>query len=160
MKNTSWLLAIIPMAALATLSVSCKPPEKASSDPTAKAVDQQIDKTKAAVDKADSNLSTYTFAQKAEFLAVMEKNMAEVNRNLDELSAIIDKSSMAVKAEAKPKLLVLRSQADLLNKQLDNVRNANASTWDIVKATTSDAYDGLKSGVLQARQWLSEKIAP
>ncbi len=51
-------------------------------------------------------------------------------------------------------------QAKQLGQQLDNIKNANQSTWDSVKAGAYRAYESLTNGVLQARQWLSEKIAP
>ena len=46
------------------------------------------------------------------------------------LSAKIEHSSDAAKAEAKPKLQALRDQAAGLNKQLDDAKNATESTWD------------------------------
>jgi hypothetical protein len=43
---------------------------------------------------------------------------------------------------------------------LQNVRNATESTWDSVKATSKKAFDSLKAGFQQSRQWVSDKIAP
>jgi hypothetical protein len=54
----------------------------------------------------------------------------------------------------------LRDQAAQLNKQLDDAKNATESTWDSVKAGFSKAYDATKDGFNQARQWVSDKIAP
>ena len=68
--------------------------------------------------------------------------------------------SDAVKAEARPKLQTLRDQATQLNKQLDDVKNATESTWGEVKAGSRKAFDVLKAGFQQARQWTSDKIAP
>ena len=48
----------------------------------------------------------------------MKVQLAEINKDLDELSAKIEKSSDAVKAEATPKLNALREQAAKLNGQL------------------------------------------
>jgi ElaB/YqjD/DUF883 family membrane-anchored ribosome-binding protein len=79
---------------------------------------------------------------------------------LDQLAAKIEKSSDAAKAEAKPKLQALREKADQLGKQLDEAKNATESTWDSVKAGSKKAYNELKDGFNQARQWVSDKIAP
>jgi hypothetical protein len=65
-----------------------------------------------------------------------------------------------VKAEANPKFQALRHEVTQLNHQLDNVRNATESTWDSVKATSQKAFDSLKSGFQQSRQWVSDKITP
>jgi ElaB/YqjD/DUF883 family membrane-anchored ribosome-binding protein len=79
---------------------------------------------------------------------------------LDQLSAKVEKSSDAAKAEAKPKLQALRDQTDKLNQQLDKAKNATESNWDDVKAGSKKAYAELANGFQQARQWVSDKIAP
>ena len=76
------------------------------------------------------------------------------------LSTKIDSSTDAVKAEAKPKLQALRDQTAQLDKQLADAKNATDSTWDSVKAGFSKAYNATKDGFNQARQWVSDKIAP
>jgi ElaB/YqjD/DUF883 family membrane-anchored ribosome-binding protein len=105
-------------------------------------------------------MKDYTFAQKAEFVKTMQGQLDALNKDLDELSAKIDSSSDAVKAEAKPKLQALRDQAAKLNTQLDEAKNATESTWDSVKSGFQKAYEATKDGFNQARQWVSDKIAP
>ena len=105
-------------------------------------------------------MKNYTFAQKAEFVEKMQGQLAGINRDLDQLSAKVEKASDAAKAEAKPKLQALRDQAAKLNQQLDEAKNATESAWDDAKAGANKAYDGLKDGFQQARQWVSDKIAP
>jgi len=90
----------------------------------------------------------------------MQGQLDALNKDLDQLSAKIDSSSDAVKAEAKPKLQALRDQTAQLNKQLDEARNATESTWDSVKNGFNKAYEATKDGFNQARQWVSDKIAP
>ena len=120
---------------------------------------QQIDKAQAKTEEAAQDMKDYTYAQKDEFVRLMEPVNA-LNRDLDQLAAKIEKSSDAVKAEAKPKLQALRDQTAQLNKQLDNARNATESTWDSVKDGFKKAYESSKDGFNQARQWVSDKIAP
>ena len=121
---------------------------------------QQIDKVQAETKEAAQGLKDYSYAQKTEFVAKMQSQLAEINRELDQLSAKIEKSSDAAKAEAKPKLQALREKADQLGKQVDEVKNASESTWDSVKAGSAKAYSELKDSFQQARRWLSHKIAP
>jgi ElaB/YqjD/DUF883 family membrane-anchored ribosome-binding protein len=90
----------------------------------------------------------------------MQVQLAALNRDLDQLSAKVEKASDAVQAEAKPKLQALRDQTAQLNKQLDEARNATESTWDSVKGGFKKAYEASKDGFQQARQWVSDKIAP
>lgn len=121
---------------------------------------QQLDKVQAETRQAAQDLKDYTFAQKGEFTTTMQAQLAEINLELDQLAAKIEKASDAAKAEAKPKLQALREKADQLKKQLDEAGNATESTWDNVKAGSKQAYGELKEGFTLARQWVSEKIAP
>jgi chromosome segregation ATPase len=105
-------------------------------------------------------MKDFAFAQKAEFVATMQGQLDALNKDLDQLSVKIENSSDAVKGEAKPKLQALRDQAALLNKQLDEAKNATESTWDSVKSGFEKGYDALKNDFQQARQWASDKIAP
>ncbi|HTL17637.1 MAG TPA: hypothetical protein VL793_10385 [Patescibacteria group bacterium] len=121
---------------------------------------QQLDKAQAKTEQAAQEMKDYTYAQKSAFVETMQTQLAALNRDLDQLSAKIEISSDGARAEAKPKLQALREQADKLNQQLDKARNASESTWDDVKAGSKKAYNELKEGFQQARQWVSEKVAP
>jgi cytochrome c556 len=121
---------------------------------------EQFDKVKTEAKAASQDMTDYTFAQKAEFVAKMQGQLDALNKDLDQFSAKIESSSDAVKAEAKPKLQALRDQAAQLTKQLDGANGATESTWDSVKATSQKAFDSLKDGFQQSRQWLRDKIAP
>jgi predicted nucleic acid-binding Zn-ribbon protein len=121
---------------------------------------QQIDKAQTETATAARDMKDYTFAQKTEFVTKMQGQLDSINKDLDQLSAKIETSSDAIKADAKPRLQALRDQSAGLAKQLDNARNATESTWDSVKATAQTAFDSTKDGFQQARQWLSDKIQP
>ena len=148
MKKQTLFLTFVATAALA---VGCS---------KAKTPDQQIETLQAETKAATIDMKDYTYAQKAEFVAAMQTQLATLDQDLDKLSAQIDKSSDAVKAQAKPKLQALRDQAAELNKQLDNVKDSTESTWDSVKAGSQKAWDSLKDGFQSARQWTADKIAP
>ena len=148
MKNKTLVITLLSIAAFA---VGCKKEQTTS---------QQIENVKTETKQAAQDMKDFTFAQKAEFVKTMQGQLDALNKDLDELSAKIDSSSDAVKAEAKPKLQALRDQAAQLNKQLDEARNATESTWDSGKTGFQTAYEATKDGFNQARQWVSDKIAP
>ena len=148
MKNTNFLIALL---ALSVFAVGC------DKEPT---TSQQIDKVQAETKAAAHDMKDFTYAQKSAFVETMQSQLAALNRDLDQLSAKVEKSSSTAKAEAKPKLQALRDQADKLNQQLDKAKNATESTWDDVKTGTKKAYNELADGFQQARQWVSDKIAP
>jgi chromosome segregation ATPase len=150
MKNT---LLAITFIAIAACAVGCKPSDDNSTS-------QQLDKVKTETKADTREMKDYAYAQRADFVATMQGQLDALNKDIDALSAKIDGSSDAVKADAKPKLQALRDEAAGLHKQLDEARNATESTWDSVKATSNKAYNGLKDDFQQARQWASDKIAP
>lgn len=148
MKNKILLVTFLAAAAFA---VGCDK-EKTTS--------QQIDQVKTETKQAAADMKDYTFAEKDEFVKYMQGQLTTLNQDLDALSAKIDSSSDAIKAEAKPKLQALRDQAAKLNQQLADDSNATESTWDSVKAGTKKAYDATAASFADARQWVSDKIKP
>jgi methyl-accepting chemotaxis protein len=142
---------IVTLLAIAAFTTGCNKETTAT---------EQLDKVQAKTAEAAQDMKDYTFAQKAEFTEKMKGQLDEINKDLEQLAARIEKSSDSVKAEATPKYQVLRDQADKLNTQLDAVRNATESTWADVKAGSRKAYAELKDGISQSRQWMSDKIAP
>ena len=149
-------ITFLPVAAFA---VGCKPAEeKILAEDRDTPV--QFPKVREETTVATPDMKDYAYAQKSEFVEKMERQLAEINRDLDQLSAKIEKSSDAAKAEAKPKLQALRDQMPRLQKQLDGAKSATESTWNDVKAGCKKGYGELKEGFQQTRQWVSDKIAP
>ena len=103
MKNKTLLIAFLSAAAFV---VGCDK-EKTTA--------QQIDTVQTETKQDAQDMKNYTFAQKDEFVKAMQTQLTALNQDLDTLSAKIDSSSDAVKAEAKPKLQALRDQAAKLN---------------------------------------------
>jgi cytochrome c556 len=156
MKHKNLLITLLAVSAFA---VGCKPSEPSATE-NREATAKQLDKVQTETKEAAQDMKDYTYAQKTEFVDKMQAQLAEINRDLDQLSAKIEKANDTAKAEAKPKLQALRDQADKLNQQLDKAKNATESTWDDIKAGSKKAYNELKDGFQQARQWVSDKIAP
>jgi cytochrome c556 len=148
MKNKTLVITFLSVAAFAT---GCNKEQTTS---------QQLDKVQTETKEAVQDMKDYTYAQKSAFVEKMQTQLAALNADLEQLSAKVDKSSDAVKTEAKPKLQALRDQTAQLNKQLDEVKTATESTWDSVKNGFKKAYESSKDGFQQARQWASDKIAP
>jgi hypothetical protein len=148
MKNKTLLITFLSAA---TFAAGCDKEQTTS---------QQMDNVQTETKQAAEDMKDYTFAQKAEFVKAMQAQLDNLNQDLDKLSAKIDSSSDAVKAEARPKLQALRDQSAQLHQQLADAQNATESTWDSVKAGSKKAYDALEASFTEARQWLSDKIAP
>ena len=144
------------MLALAVFAAGCKP----SPEQERKATAEQITKLQEKTAAAAREMKDYTYAQKAALVAKMQGQLAEINRDLDQLNAKLENASGAAKAEARPKLKALRDQTAKLNKQLDKARNASESTWDDVKTSFKQGIDELKEGFQKTRQRVSDKIAP
>jgi adenine-specific DNA methylase len=150
----------LTLLASTVLVVGCKPNNETTAAAERGATADQLDKVAQETKEAARDMKDYAYAQKAEFVAAMQSQMNEINRDLEQLSAKIEKSSDAAKAEAQPKLQALRDQAAKLNKQLEDAKNATESTWSDVKSGFAKGFSELKDGFQQARQWMSDKIAP
>lgn len=157
MKQPPLALTFLAVAAFA---LGCKPSEEKAAAENRAATAKQFEKVKAETREAAQEMKDYTYAQKAEFVAKMQAQLAEINKDLDELGTKIEKAGAAAKAEAQPKLQALREQTAMLNRQLDEAKAATESTWDTVKAGFKQGYAEFRDGFLQARQWVSDKIAP
>lgn len=144
-------ITLLTCLAITVFIVGCDKPDTTS---------QQLDKVQVKTAETAQDMKDYTYAQKTEFTEKMQGQLVEINNDLNQLAAKIEKSSDAVQAEAKPKLQALRDQKARLDKQLEEVKNATESTWESVKAGSKTAYNDLKDGFNQARQWVSDKIAP
>src|SRR5581483_2498894 len=110
MNNQTFLFTFLSIAAL---GAGCGKEQTAS---------QQMDKVQTETKQAAQDMKDYTFAQKAEFVTAMQVQIDALNKDLEQLSTKIDKSSDAVKAEAKPKLQALRDQVAQLNQQLEKAK--------------------------------------
>lgn len=144
-------LLVITLLSAAALVVGCDKDSTTS---------KQLDKVQAETKQAAQDMKDYTFAQKSEFVEKMQAQLAALNKDLDQLTAKVESASDSVKAEAKPKLQALRDQSTGLNKQLNEVNNATESTWQSVKTGFQKGYDASRDGFNQARQWVSNKVAP
>jgi hypothetical protein len=147
-KITMPHLLLAPLA-LSIFAVGCE------KEPTAS---QQLEKVQTETKQAARDMKDYSYSQKSAFVETMQGQLTALNRDLDQLSAKVEKSSDAIKAEAKPKLQGLRDQAGKLNQQLDKAKNATESTWDSVKGDSKKAYSELADGFQQATRWVSDKL--
>jgi cytochrome c556 len=159
MKRMKHQCLLVTVLAVSALAVGCNQPEDSTSE-NREATAKQLDKIKAETKQAAQDMKDYAYAQKTQFVDEMQARLADINKDLDQLSAKIEKSTDAVKAEAAPKLQALRDQTATLKKQLDQARNATESTWADLQAHFKKDYGELKDKFQQARRWLSDKIAP
>ncbi len=144
------------------LAVGCKStadrPTNGTQQDSAAAL--QLGKAKAATAEAAQAMEDYAYARRSEFVAKMNKDLGELQDDLNLLAAKVDDSGGAAKAEAKAKLEVVREKWTKTKQQLDQAQNATESTWNDVKSGFNESYVALKDSVETTRQWLSEKIAP
>ena len=114
MKNKALFLFLITAGILA---VGCEKKRTTS---------EQLDRVQTKTAEVAQDMRDFTFAEKDEFVAKMRAELAELNRNLDELSAKVEKSSTAVKSDAQARIAGLREHTARLNKQLDEATDATA----------------------------------
>ncbi|HEY1172175.1 MAG TPA: hypothetical protein VGH19_12450 [Verrucomicrobiae bacterium] len=155
----------ITFAAATVFAVGCKPSPQPT--PNDKPVNQGVDATARQVEKvqnetaaAAKEINEYAYAQRAEFADKMKVQLADIKKEMDMLAARLENASEPTKTEGKAKLEALKVKVASLDKQLDGIKDASESSWNDVKSGFQKTYDDVKDSFQQARQWLSDKIAP
>ncbi len=155
MKNKCLLLACVA----GLLAGGCKPTDNPT--PTVgNDTSAQLERVKEKTKEAALAVNDYAYAQRVEFADKMRAELADINAQLDRISVQVNSSTSSAKDEAKAKIQALRDKTSDLNKQLDGVKDSSESTWNDVKSGIRKGFDNVKDSFKQARQWLSDKIAP
>lgn len=159
MRLTTHIIAFLLVAVSA---VNCTPTgEAAAAGPNrAEPAAAQLDKATAEAKEAAQALQNYAWAQKAEFVARMRKDLVETQAELDRLIARVETASDEAKVDAKARLDTARADWARAMKHLDEAERATESTWDEVQAGFTKAYGELKTSFAEARQRLSDAVAP
>jgi hypothetical protein len=119
-----------------------------------------LDKVKVETKEAAQAMRDYAYAEKAEFVSNMKKELVATQEELSRLGAKVDAASDSAKADARVKLAAVRAKWVQAKAQLDRAESATESTWDDVKLGFKQSYVDLKDSFNTLRQWLSDKIAP
>ena len=156
---------ILAAGAIALLLTACKPADGNTTPPSVNGTgtadtSAQLERMKKETREAAQAVNDYAYAQRVEFADKMRAQLAAINTQLDQLTAKVESSTSTAREEAKAKIQALREQTAQLNTKLDGVKDSTESTWNDVKAGISQGYDSVKDSLNQARQWLSDKIAP
>jgi ribosomal protein L7/L12 len=150
MKHSKLTLSLL----VAALAAGCGK-SATSSDAT---TSQQLDKVTADTKQAAQDMKDYTYAQKDAFIKKLQAEQDELNVELTQLSAKVDKASDATKAAAQPKIDALKTQLAAMGVELDEAKAATESTWDKVKDGAEKAYDSTKQGFVDAGAWIDKQV--
>lgn len=124
------------------------------------AAEAQRDLAKSELKQAVMAARGDAYAQKAEFVSEMQRELAGIREEMDRLSAKVEAANHEAKADAQQALAGIREKWTEANRELDRAETATESTWSDVKARFKKSHAELKDSFNETRQWLSEKIAP
>ncbi|MBL9135643.1 MAG: hypothetical protein JNK85_07240 [Verrucomicrobiales bacterium] len=155
------------VVAIATLSftVGCSEQDdySTSANPSPSPTTEQaapLEKVRKETQEVVDASKAYAYAQREAFAAKVREQVQHLQTEIDQLSLQAETSSAAAKEDAKKALAEVREKVAKLNERLSEVPAATESTWDNVRDGLDRSYEELKKSVNQARQWLSDKIAP
>ena len=159
MRHAILVLRFILVTALA-IGCTSTYGKAAAEERRSQTVAAQNEKAEAEAKEAAPEMQDYTYAQKAEFVEKMKKELVGIQKELDRLSAKVDRSNSETKADAKAKLEMVREKWNEANNQLDQAERATESTWDDVKNSFRMSCRELKDSLEKSCQWVSKKIEP
>ena len=159
MRHTTIVIAFLGVAALAAGCGSTEEKPAVAPKPSAPAA-AHLEKAKTETKEAARAMQDYAYAQKAEFIDQMKKELVEIQAEIGLLSDKVDQSSGAAKAEAENALGAVRAKSAEVKARLDKAEGATEATWNDAKGELQKSYGDLKDSVDKTRQWLSDKIAP
>jgi len=164
MKDTTMRQTILVASLLgvAALAVGCTSKEVtgAVAPKQAEPAAAYLEKAKAETKEAAQEMRNYAYAERAEFVVKMKKELVSIQDELDQLGAKVESAGGSAKADAKVKLAAVREKWAQAKKQVDRAETATASDWDDVKSGFKQSYVDLRDSFDKTRQWLSDKIAP
>ena len=102
----------------------------------------------------------YTFAQKVEFSDKMKKEVADLQVELDALTAKVNAAMDPVKTEGQAKVKAASEKLAMAKTTHGQIETSTEATWEAVRTSVKQANSDMKASFDQARQWASEKIAP
>jgi hypothetical protein len=161
LKRFTYATIIFAPLALAMLALLAAPgckPSQAGDTPSPEA--QKLADAKQKSAEAVADLKDYAFAKKADFVKAMRAELDEARKEMNDLDSKMAVATNDVKTAAQPKMEALHAQVDKLKAELDEAEDATEANWSSVKEGAEKTYADLKKSCNDARQWLSEKIAP
>jgi hypothetical protein len=100
----------------------------------------------------------YTYSQKDSFTAQMQGKLDVLDQNIRQLSNKVAGASNATRADAQAKLKNLHDKRAVLDKKLDDVKNATESGWNDAKTAFKNSFDDTRNSLKQTWQWLNDKL--
>lgn len=159
MKHTTRTIAFLLVAGLAVCctALDWKAATGAKHHGTATA---QCDKAKTDTREAMQAVRDCAYAKKAELIDKRNNEPVAFQAEMDRLSAKVDRSRGAAKADAKIKLEAARGKWAQSQEQIARAEFAPAYTWADVKGGFEKSYVDIKDSFEMTRRWLSDKIEP
>lgn len=140
-KKTATLTAVllIPLLALSIPGVA--------SEDTAGNKNENVEAVKQRLDEMSKSMASYTAAQKKKAIAVMEKSLDALDREVDEMEAWSTKHWSELSDSAR------KSRQDAL-RNLRKARTETAEWLGSLRYSTSETWDEVKIGFLKATEKL------
>jgi hypothetical protein len=118
MKHAQIILTLLSATTL-TVATGCKPEsEKSAGSEANRDSAAQWDKTKEETRQAIDAANDYAYAQRTEYAEKIRAELAELNKELDKLSAKAESANESVKADARVKVQEIRGKVASLNERL------------------------------------------
>lgn len=156
-------IRIIGFLVVGVLATSCNKPtdedSKAQLDRPGTAATQR-EKAMTATKEAAQSVQVYAYAERDEFIDAANRELSDIQAEMERLHRVIARSSGTARADAEAKLELVSDRWAAAKAQVDRAEAATEDGWEDVQIRYRTARSDLKSSFDDARQWLSERIEP
>jgi hypothetical protein len=136
------------------ISASCESKERKETN------SPELVKLQKEVKEAVQATKDYTAQQKANFVNKSKTDLAEIEAELNALTAEIKSARKDAQDEANARLQRMRDKASELDRQRESLKKSGEPAWNDLKGSFTKSTDDLKNSIKDARRWLADKIAP
>lgn len=100
----------------------------------------------------------YSYKEKPKFVEKLKGELNDLNAQMKDLGTKMSDSTESAREKMRPKYEALKEKSKNLDVQLEKVQNATEDTWNDVKAGAQRAFDEVKDGFRDAKNWVADKL--
>lgn len=155
---TRHIIMLITLFFIGSIFTGCDMNGKSASQLRQEELITKLNQEKTDKQVAAAASTDYTYSQKTEFITEMKKELVNLQEQIDQLSAKIEKADEAVKTDANPKITALREELEMAKKYIETTDTADEPSWETAKNDFRKATVDLRDSFAKTNKMITDKI--